>query len=308
MGQIFYWVLNMAIVGSLVGIILLAIRTIRKLPRNFIYGLYSILLIRLICPFGIINGFSFLKLLPEGMIRQVNPITGETGVQGSSLGLSNAIQSAKSYQPLQQKSNGWTLAYEIGAIIWLIIGIALLLSYLFMYIQAKQELKKAIRIEDGIYQSEAVSSPITVGIFKSVIIIPMELNRESANYPYVIAHERTHIKKKDNFFRIVAIVLTCIYWFNPLMWILQRCFFTDMELACDESTIRTFDSNGRKSYAQALLTMSVKKSMIYATGFTGGSVKVRIKRVISYKQITLLSGICLLGFFIVCAICLLSNK
>ncbi len=308
MGQIFYWVLNMTIVGSLVGIILLAIRTIRKLPRNLIYGLYSILLIRLISPFGIVNGFSFLNLLPKGMIRQVDLVTGETGLQDSSLILSNVIQSAKTYQPLQQRSSGWTLAYEVGATVWLIVGIALILCYLFMYIQAKQELKNAIRIEDGIYQSEVVSSPITVGILKPIIILPLELNRESANYPYVIAHERTHIKKKDNFFRIIAIIITCIYWFNPLMWILQRCFFTDMELACDESTIRALDSNGRRKYAQALLTMSVKKPLIYATGFTGGSVKVRIKRVISYKQITLLSGICLLGFFIVCAICLLSNK
>lgn len=307
MGQIFYWVLNMAIVSSFVGVIILVIRMIRKLPRNFIYGLYLILLIRLICPFGFVNGFSFLNLLPQGAIRQVNPITGETISQNSSLMLSNAIQSAKSYQPLQQKSNGWTLAYDIGAIIWLIIGIALLLSYFYMYIQAKKEFKKAIWIEDEVYQSKAVSSPITVGIFKSVIILPLELDKGGANYPYVVAHERTHIKKKDNLLRIVAILLTCIYWFNPMMWIFQKSFFTDMELACDESTIRAYDSNGRKNYAQALLMMSVKKPLVYATGFTGGSVKVRIKRVISYKQITLLSGICLLGFFILCAICLLSN-
>ena len=81
-----------------------------------------------------------------------------------------------------------------------------------------------------------------------------------------------------------------------------------MELACDESTIRTYDSKERKNYARVLLAMSATEPMIYATGFLGGSVKVRVKRVISYKQVTLLSGICLLGLFFMCAVCLLSNQ
>lgn len=298
----------MAVVGSMVGLVLLVLRKAKKLPRNFIYVLYSILLLRLVCPFGIVNGFSFLNLLPKGVIAKVDPATGEIGSKNSSIMLTNAIQTADTYDPLQQKSNGWTVAYQIGGTIWLIISVVILFIYLYWYIKAKNEFKKSEWIRDRIYQSKEINSPITMGIIKPVIILPIGFNETNPSYRYVIAHEQTHIRKKDNLWRMVAILLTCVYWFNPLIWMLQKSFFTDMELACDESTVRALDKNERKNYAKALLEMSATKPVIYAAGFvTGSGIKVRIKRVVSYKQVTLLSGICLLGLFLLCAICLLTN-
>ena len=99
----------------------------------------------------------------------------------------------------------------------MIIGIAIFLGYLFMYILAKIELKDARWIRDEIYQSKAVSSPMTIGIFQPIIMLPLELNEKNPYYSYVIAHERTHIRKRDNLWRMIAILLTCVYWFNPLI-------------------------------------------------------------------------------------------
>lgn len=164
MGQIFYWVLNMAIVGTFVGGFILVLRKVKKFPRNFIYAMYAILLLRLICPFAISNPFSFLHLLPEGSVRLIDPVTGMEKVDDGKISLSNIIQSAESYQPMEQKSEAWSRVYEVGGWIWLMTAMTLLLIYIIMYLCLKRKLSTAIWRTDNIYQGEMVGSPITVGV------------------------------------------------------------------------------------------------------------------------------------------------
>lgn len=143
--DVFYWILNMAVISTLFCVIILLLRKIPWLSRNFIYALYGILLIRLILLFGIKSRFSFLHLLPQGMMHSV-----ETE-KGQMLSMRNVIQSAVSNHPLEQSSNTWTKVYQIGAVVWLIIVAAFLLNYMVMYIAAKRELHKARRLREEIY-------------------------------------------------------------------------------------------------------------------------------------------------------------
>lgn len=308
MVQVFYWVLNMAIVGSLLGGILLLLRRIKKLPRNFIYALYSLVLIRFLCPVGFTNGFSFLNLLPKGAVLQVNPFTKEVASAEDYLLFSNVMQKTESYQTWEFISDGWTLAYKIGSRIWVAIGASLFLCFCFMYIRAKRDLNKSKLLKANIYQSDDVNSPIVIGILRPRVILPLSITETNDNFPYIIAHEYTHIKKRDNLWRFVAIVVACVYWFNPMIWILLKYFFIDMELACDETTISTYDIEERKKYAAALLEATDKESTIYATAFANGSVKIRIKRVLKYKKATLLATVCLFGLFLLLTIYFLSNQ
>lgn len=307
MDQIFYWILNMAVVGTIVGGALLLIRRIRKLPRNFIYVLYSIVLIRFLCPFGFTNGFSFLNLLPRGTVRNVNPFTGEEGEKADWLLASNIVQRAESYRPWKLR-HGWADAYEIGAWVWIVIALALLLCFCFMYFLSLKELRNANRLSKNIYQSSSVTCPMVAGVFFPKIFLPMGVNEQSKEFPYLLAHEMTHIKKKDNLWRLIAIILACVYWFNPMIWILMKYFFVDMELACDESTIRRYSLEHRKNYASALLSFAHKEPNLCATAFAGGNVRIRIKRVLNYKQVTLISTVSLVGLFLLFVICFLSNQ
>lgn len=76
---------------------------------------------------------------------------------------------------------------------------------------------------------------------------------------YVIAHEQTHLARRDNLAKILGYVVLILHWFNPLVWLAFKLFVTDMEMSCDESVIRNSKEDIRKEYSQSLLELSIEK-------------------------------------------------
>lgn len=302
---LFYWILNMSLIGSLLALCLLVIRKIKCLPRVLIYALYGIVFLRFLCPVGFTNGLSILNLLPQGMVRSISAPLDTKGVEVT---FSNAIQKAEAYHPVTLQSEEWTRTFVIGGVIWSVIAGALLLFYCSMYFVAKKEFAKANLCYDSIYQSSATNVPIVFGLFRQKIILPLELSLKEDKTKYIIAHEKTHCRRHDNLWRMLAAVIACIHWFNPLIWVLFHFFCEDIELACDEATVRSFEEEERCAYAMTLLSMAEKKEFIYAAPFGGGNVKVRIMRVINYRKLSLISLVISILFFIFISVSFLSNR
>ncbi len=125
---------------------------------------------------------------------------------------------------------------------------------------------------------------------------------------YLLAHEKTHIRHKDNLWRMLAILICCMHWFNPLAWITLRYFFADMELACDERTVRNFYEKERLDYVETLLAFTRRKTTMYAVAFGGGNVKARIKSVLAYRRFSIVALSVFIVIFAIMAIVVLSNK
>ena len=53
----------------------------------------------------------------------------------------------------------------------------------------------------------------------------------------MLSHELVHLQRRDYFFITWALVLKCVYWFNPLIYLAYRLFRLDQELACDQRVI-----------------------------------------------------------------------
>ena len=109
---------------------------------------------------------------------------------------------------------------------------------------------------------------------------------------YIIRHEKTHIKRLDNLWRIIGFITASIHWFNPLSWVFLKAFLNDLELACDEMAVSGYDKEERKEYARTLLSCSGGKSLL-VSAFGGAKVRTRIENVLSYKKMTAFSA---LGF------------
>ena len=304
---VFYWILNMTILGSILAVILMGLRRIKKIPRIFIYAMYSLVFFRLICPVGLTNGFSLLNLLPKGSVRLVYLEGKELDTSTTALSLTNFMQSADSYQPFTLKSDGLTTFYKIGSIVWAIVGGVLLVGYCIMYFIAMKEIRKSIHIRENIYQSHSINVPMVVGIIKPRIILP-EITIEDGHLSHMIAHEKVHIKHRDNLWRLFAIFICCLHWFNPFVWITLKYFFIDMELACDEQTLHKYNTKQRSEYADALLVFTKVEPIIYAPSFGGGNIKIRIHRVLNYRSFSTIALIMFSCLFMLIAILALSNK
>lgn len=174
--------------------------------------------------------------------------------------------------------------YKKINMIW-IIGMVLMSLYAVISIlRVKRKLQESILIKDNVYISDYARSPFVYGIFNPCIYLPSEFDDSDA--VYAIAHENTHIKHKDNLWKLLAYFLLTVYWFNPFIWVAYILFNNDVECACDEATISNYNFKERKLYANALLNYSLEKSMIYVYPIFFGSsnIKKRVELIMEYKQ------------------------
>ena len=65
--------------------------------------------------------------------------------------------------------------------------------------------------------------------------------------------KKMHIRRADNLWRVLVLLIVSAHWFNPLCWVFLRLFLTDIELSCDECVLLKLGDNHSKEYALSLL-------------------------------------------------------
>lgn len=114
----------------------------------------------------------------------------------------------------------------------------------------KFELTKQIRI----LRSGHVSVPQTLGFLNPVIIIPeTQLTRDPEDLMPVIAHELAHIKRRDMLAISSQIIFSMLFFFHPLVHLINRQMDLNRERICDEMAMATLDLKP-KFYGRELLT------------------------------------------------------
>lgn len=105
-----------------------------------------------------------------------------------------------------------------------------------------------------VYIGAAGIGPASVGLLRPRIVVPPDFAQRyaPAEQALIIAHERTHIARRDALANLLAALLQCAFWFNPLVHLGARAFRQDQELACDAAVMRRHPGQ-RRSYAEALL-------------------------------------------------------
>ena len=151
-----------------------------------------------------------------------------------------------------------------------------------------------------VFSNDAIASPLVCGLLMPRIYLPTRMdfqNRELLHH--ILAHETMHIRHRDNWIKAVMLIVLCLNWFNPLVWLMAICLASDLETACDEAVLRTCqDKEIRKSYAFSLLAMAVtaNRSPLLYSAFSKTEVEKRIQRILHYKKTSalMLSAVVLL--------------
>lgn len=316
--EVFYWILNMSILGTVYGLLLYSLRFMKGFPSFASYALWGVVFLRLICPVGISSRYSLLSLLSENLSRSfIRTVRVAEEIRQDSLQLtfSNMIQAASDYQPITYKTNLLENFFKVASLIWVVIAAAAILACIAMYLISLSELKKAIHLRDNIYTGSMTDAPIVYGVIRPKIVLPMEgcqkcpeqvLHMEGIDQ--VLLHESVHIRRRDNFWRMAAIFTACLHWFNPLIWIFLKCFLNDCEMACDAKVVKHMKPEERREYAKALLVYGSGDRTLFSSAFGNGIVKVRIRSVLTYRKLTVFSSACFLIMAVLAAFLLLTNQ
>ena len=301
LGEICYWIFNMSIIASFMGLIILLIRKIKFIPHRVTVLLWLIPFIRMTVPVGINSPYSLMSLISKFTTRTVTVFQPADDLAFS---FTNSVMAADSYGPITYKVNILEKVFAVAGMVWAVVALAMLITLTVLYITTKREIKDAKALRDNIYLSEKVTSPATYGIFRPRIVLPVSY--DDKDLEFIVRHEKTHIRRLDNVWRILGFIAAAIHWFNPLSWVFLKIFLSDLELACDEMAVAGYDIDERKDYARTLLKCTGSRSML-VSAFGGAKIRTRIENVLSYKRMTVFSAIGFSILVIVIIFTLLTN-
>ena len=340
MSTLFFKVLEMSLMGSVVILITILARfLLRNRSKRFIMILWAVVALRLIVPFGFESAFSIFNYLPlptqaapaieevsEAALPDNNSGAYEAPVNYAEFNNADAPAAAEvpgdqvKEAPSDNKAVVKTLPdfKSVVAVIWFTGMVVLTTYFSIRFIDLKDKLKNARKIDRHVYESDNVRSPFVFGLFVPKMYLPDTL--DEAEREYVMAHERTHIRHGDWIKKLLGIAVLAIHWFNPLVWLAFVLFEQDIEMSCDETTISSLDAELRKAYAISIVSYakagnnSNKKYMVTPLGFSKNAfckaeVKKRVMNIVNFKKGTKVTTIVILAAVLVlAAACALNSK
>jgi len=287
MSRLFVETLNMSLSAICVAAFVMPLRILlKKAPKKYAYMLWAVVFFRLVCPFHLQTPLSVMPVqtqnIPRSIIYSDSPY-----IQGG-LRLANDTVSAVIEKTLSPGApiNSWRLfniLFKASVYIWLAVAAALLLYGAVSYLRMRKRLRTAIRVHDGVYETDLIKTPFVFGIIRPRIYIPTGLREKELMF--IIQHERVHIKRLDYLIKPVLFAVAAIHWFNPVIWASYSLMSKDIELSADEYVMKCFGEGIRGEYSLSLLALSVKNhGYISAPAFGGNGVKERVKNVLGYRR------------------------
>jgi bla regulator protein BlaR1 len=154
-------------------------------------------------------------------------------------------------------------------------------------------IKKNIQL----FLSENITTPLTVGFLKPVILIPVaSINHLStAQLEAVLLHELAHIKRYDYIVNIILSAVEISLFFNPFTQLLSKSIRKERENSCDDWVLQ-FQYKA-SDYAEALLRIAclqqvpaaitataVEPAFVMTATGKKNELLIRVKRMIGEKE------------------------
>lgn len=165
---------------------------------------------------------------------------------------------------------GWTWA-QAACLCWAAVGIILLLWFSFRYWRAvrrmtqslardplseeilqsiRKESKRSLKVQ--VFRTERASTPMGVGIFRRKIILPCgEIPAQELEY--ILRHEYTHFLHGDLWVKLLTQVYCCLFWWNPLVYLLRRDLPQILEIRCDMAVTKDYTVSQKAEYLQTIV-------------------------------------------------------
>jgi len=306
----FYFLLNTSITATAIGLLIILLRLIKPLPRNIIYPLWALVLLRLALPFTVSSEFSVFNIA-DGLIKKVIPVQTMVPFFNHSqitATTTNSLGFAKTYLPtVTFKTQDLTSVFTIASTIWIIVTALLFLFLLVLYILNRRDLRHSVHYKDNLYLSQTLTAPLVSGLFKQKIFLPAALKDDTQALQAILLHENVHIARFDNLKRMLAILVACVHWFNPFVWLFLRSFLNDTELTCDAKAVKKLNQSQRKKYAETLFNFGTGEKMQLSSGFGRSNLHLRVTHVLNYKKLTWLATIVSIFFLVIIFLLLSTN-
>ena len=133
-----------------------------------------------------------------------------------------------------------------------------------------------------------ISSPMLLGYRHTILLMPDSPYTE-AELTMIFCHEMQHKKSGDLWYKLLLMFVCDLYWFNPVMWLMKKLAYQDVECVCDTLVMRRLSAEEQKTYGMTVLKNMAKnrvRDIVYGTSvFTGKrAAKRRLENMYTIKN------------------------
>lgn len=131
-----------------------------------------------------------------------------------------------------------------------------------------------------------VREPGVWRVLGPIVVLPDAISSQLSDEELesLMMHEMAHVLRWDNLVSNFNMVLCCVFWFNPIVWVLDTWLLKEREEACDEVVLRWCGSG--EIYASSIkkiyrFCLSSRVSGLSAAG--GSKLKHRLDRIVANR-------------------------
>lgn len=272
--------------GVAAAAVILAVQAIlrRRLPAQWQYGLWFIVLLRLALPWtpeSPLSLFNVVSRNPVESLEAAAPAFSAAGerTQFIERPVASAPLEAALTRPAALSWTAWARAHgmETAALIWLAgIGVfaarvlAVNARFSRRVLQSRplrdpallavlDDCKRTmgVRADVTMVATDAVDAPVLFGFMRPRVLFPERMldHIEPAAFRYAVLHEMAHLRRYDILVNWLAAAVHAVHWFNPALWYVFHRMRTDRELACDALVLSRSRPEETQRYGTAILDL-----------------------------------------------------
>ncbi|MBS7007282.1 M56 family metallopeptidase [Anaerostipes sp.] len=111
-----------------------------------------------------------------------------------------------------------------------------------------------------IYCIPSIGTPAIAGLIHPIIILP-ETDYSYEQLQFILEHELQHYLHHDLWLKFFCEIMVCLYWWNPLSYIIRRQLKNVLEYDNDLQITKSMPEHQRLDYAQTLLNTAAPKKV-----------------------------------------------
>lgn len=106
-----------------------------------------------------------------------------------------------------------------------------------------------------------LDSPAVYGFFSPTVLLPdMEFSEEQLRY--ILLHELSHFRNHDAWLKLFTSVFKALFWWNPLVYLLDKNLDYALELRCDACATDRLSQEQKIEYGEAVLDLVKRRQAL----------------------------------------------
>ncbi len=306
------WMLSSSVL--IVVVVLLRLLLKGRIGLRLQYGLWAVVLLRLLIPFSIGETYiSVGNVMPaveetvdrwqtaedpiviipdddvQAPVADVPPPAADTSPSAD-----RPVTQVPSSPAVTQPQRKWDISL-VMSVLWYVgmgmTGLWLLAGNILFAVRLYRSRKQAVTTFGGrrVYVSSIIETPCLFGFFRPDIYVTPEVWADDRMLRHTLEHEWTHYRHGDVYWSMLRGVALVLHWYNPLVWLAAVLSRRDGEMCCDECTVKRMGEQSRTDYGRTLIRLTCEKRtptalLRAATTMTGSAQSIKERLVLLVKK------------------------